>query len=136
MNDTISFAGEFGTDHSREHGKELVALFCQRLTCLDRPALPAMTARITTVAHALIDWSYERNTRAAIDPAFKGTGDYLQVVVTTINASAVHLMVADCGGKELTTNHKEIRNHADYLDYQLVNGGLLMRAVFRWRTCP
>lgn len=134
MTATISFAGEFGTEHGREHAKELVRLFCQRLACLDRPT-DTMAGRITLVAHALIEWAYERNVRANNNPVFKGTGEYVQVVITTINASAVQLMVADCGGKELTTNHKEIREHADYLDYQLVNGGLLMRAVFRWRTC-
>lgn len=94
-----------------------------------------MTARICIVAYQFIEWAYERNIRAQSDDQFKGNGDHIQILLTTINDTAIQVLVADCGGKEVAVPVSETRGYADIVDYSLFNGGLLMRAVFKWRTC-
>lgn len=132
----LSFSGEFGTDGAFDRGSELVGVFLRSVEETADPVVyPFMVARFCTVARLFLEWAVERNYRARQDGAFNGNGDYIQVHLTTLQCGALQLMVADCGGKECITPSRQQLSFADLTTYELFNGGLLMRAVFRWRTC-
>lgn len=128
----LTYSGEFTNDNAVERGMELVVAFMRNITLPDDQAPAFIDARVCTVARQFLQWAYDRNLRAANQAEYEGTGQFVQIHLTVLQATTVQIMVADCGGKEVVVNKRLIDMMADATTYELFNGGLLMRAVFRW----
>lgn len=129
----LTYSGEFTNENAVDRGMELVVAFMRNITLPDEHAPPFIDARVCTVARQFLQWAHERNNRAIEQTEYRGTGRYVQIHLTILQENAVQVMVADCGGKEAVVNRRIIDLMADSTTYELFNGGLLMRAIFRWK---
>lgn len=131
---TLTYSGEFTNDNAMERGMELVVAFMRAIDLPDDQAPRFVDARVCTIASQFLRWAYERNLRATIDTDYCGTGEYVQIHLTVLQDRALQIMVADCGGKECIIRKRSIDFMADFTTYELFNGGLLMRAIVKWKV--
>lgn len=113
---------------------ELVVAFMRSINLPDDEAPAFIDARVCTVTGQFLQWAYERNLRAENNPEYGGNGHHVQIHLTILQTRAIQVMVADCGGKEAIINRRSTDLMADFTTYELFNGGLLMRAVFKWKA--
>lgn len=122
------------TDQAELKLKEVIDLFCRGLE--QRQELPVMVARINIVANYFIEFATRRNRRAAGDMGgMGGTGHSISLQVGEINSHAVEIKVVDEGGFERIARKSHLLGQADLVSFDLINGGLMMRAILKWRTC-
>lgn len=130
----LSYSGEFDTEHALARGSEMVGVFLRAVEEMADPTVYSfMVARFCTVTRQFLAWAVERNERARSERGYNGSGDFIQLHLTTLQCGALQLMVMDCGGKECVAPRRS-ETFADFVTYELLGGGLLMRGVFRWKA--
>lgn len=94
-----------------------------------------MELRVEIVLRGLLVIALERNRQAILEPRMKGKGDIVEITIQTMGRDGLQLTVHDSGGKTACISKKHIDQYADLIAFDLTNGGVMMRAMFKWRSC-
>ena len=130
----MQFICVFETDQAEEKAREVVELFCDSLP-KEQEKRSIMVRRISIVSEYFIEFAVRRNRRALENPDYYGSGRSLSLTIGCINDHAIEVKIVEEGGFERIARKSHLLTHADLISFDLVNGGLMMRAILKWRTC-
>lgn len=131
----ICFGIESCNDNAERMGLELIKSFFNQLENACIVMHDMMELRVEIVLRGLLVIALERNRQAILEPRMKGKGDIVEITIQTMGRDGLQLTVHDSGGKTACISKKHIDQYADLIAFDLTNGGVMMRAMFKWRSC-
>ena len=131
----ICFSAEAQNYNIERMSREILHSFFDQLECVGLLQNRMMVLRVEIVATALVKLALERNELAQTDPQLKGVGTTVEIVMQTVNHDGVQLTITDTGGKTACISKKHVDEYVDLVSFELTNGGLTMRAFFKWASC-
>ncbi len=131
----ICFGVESNNDNAERMGKELIRSFFNQIELMGLLQHDMMELRVEIVFYGLLMVAIERNLLALAEPRMKGKGDTIDITIQTMSKDGIQLTVHDAGGKTACISKKHIDQYADLIAFDLTNGGVMMRSMFKWRSC-
>lgn len=131
----VCFGAEADNENIERVSREISHVFFDQLEMIGLLSSPMMVLRVEIVLDSLVQLGLARNRLAADDKTLKGNGLTIELSLQTVGGDGVQLMVKDSGGKAACVSKRGINQYVDLITFDLTNGGLLMRALFKWRTC-
>ena len=116
-------------------GQELLGAFFNQVRLNGLMENNLMQLRVQIVFDAFLTMAMDRNSLARQEPTARGKGDTIDFMIRTMGDDGVILTCKDTGGSAAYVRRTHINPHIDSADFLLTNGGLLMRAVFKWKSC-
>lgn len=123
----ICFSAEMANENAGRIGRELSHAFFDQLEFTGLLDSPMMVLRVEIVLDSLLRIALERNEAAQ--------GETVEITIQTIGGDGVCLTVKDHGGKAACIARKHVDQYVDSIDFVMTNGGVIMRALFKWKTC-
>ena len=123
----ICFGTEATNVNAERLGREILHSFFDQLNTVGLLHNRLMWLRVELVFDVLLRLALDRNEEA--------NGETIEFVIHTVGKDGVILTVKDCGGKAACISRKHVDEYVDSINFELVNGGLLSRALFKWKTC-
>lgn len=123
----ICFSAEACNDNAERMGREMLHSFFDQLNTVGLLQNRLMWLRVELVFDVLLRLALERNDDMG--------GETVEFVIYTVGKDGLLLTVKDHGGKAACVSRKHVDEYVDSINFELTNGGLLSRALFKWKTC-